>query len=40
MKYNRWQQRNGPTVQDVTSVKYNKEKGNFLTLVNMLSNIK
>ena len=25
IKYNRWQQRNGLTIPDVTSVKYNKE---------------
>ena len=28
-KYNRWQQRNGPNIHDVTSVKYKKET-NFL----------
>ena len=29
IKYNRWQQRNGPILHDVTSVKYNKENEIF-----------
>ena len=29
IKYNRWQQRNGPIIHDVTSVKYNKENNIF-----------
>ena len=29
IKYNRWQQRNGPNIHDVTSVKYNKENKIF-----------
>ena len=29
MKYNRWQQRNGPIIHNVTNVKYNKENEVF-----------
>ena len=29
IKYNRWQQRNGPIIHDVTSVKYNNENKIF-----------
>ena len=29
IKYNRWQQRNRPIIDDVTSIKYNKEDDIF-----------
>ena len=32
IKYNRWQQRNGSTIHNVTSGKYNKEEKEIFTL--------
>ena len=37
IKYNRWQQRNGPIIHDVTSVKYRKH---YLPLVDFFSKSK